>query len=276
MTCPDLLLTDQPYPGLERLKARFHGHAYDPHRHETYAIGVTESGVQAFHYRGAERVSTGGRTLVIHPDELHDGHAREAAGFAYRMLYIDPMLVRSALGECAITPFIPDVVAEDPALAAVLAEAFETFPGALDPLAVPAVIAGLSDALWRRCDRKIGQPRRSDDNTAVKRARAFLDTAIESSVTAEDLERETGTDRFSLARSFRAQIGTSPHRYLIGRRLLRVRAGIAGGLALAEAAVAAGFADQSHMARHFKARFGITPGRYARLLKNGRTARRGS
>jgi hypothetical protein len=65
MTCPDLLLTDQPYPGLERLKARFHGHAYDSHRHETYAIGVTESGVQAFHYRGAERVSTGGRTLVI-------------------------------------------------------------------------------------------------------------------------------------------------------------------------------------------------------------------
>jgi AraC-like DNA-binding protein len=192
------------------------------------------------------------------------------------MLYIDPMLVRSALRECAITPFIPDVVAEDPALAAVLAEAFETFPGALDPLAVPAVIAGLSDALWRRCDRKIGQPRRSDDNTAVKRARAFLDTAIESSVTAEDLERETGTDRFSLARSFRAQVGTSPHRYLIGRRLLRVRAGIAGGLALAEAAVAAGFADQSHMARHFNARFGITPGRYARLLKNGRTARRGS
>jgi AraC-like DNA-binding protein len=247
-----------------------------PTRHETYAIGMTESGVQAFRHRGAERVSTGGRTLVIHPEELHDGHAREAPGFAYRMLYIDPMLVRSALGECAVTPFVPDVVAEDPALAAVLAEAFETFPGALDPLAVPAVIAGLSDALWRRCDRKIGQSRRPDDNAAVKRARAFLDTAIESSVTAEDLERETGTDRFSLARSFRALIGTSPHRYLVGRRLLRVRAGIAGGLALAEAAVAAGFADQSHMARHFKARFGITPGRYARLLKNGRTARRGS
>jgi hypothetical protein len=57
MTCPDLLLTDQPYPGLERLKARFHGPAKDPYRHETYAIGMTESGGQAFRYRGAERVS---------------------------------------------------------------------------------------------------------------------------------------------------------------------------------------------------------------------------
>ena len=123
---------------------------------------MTESGVQAFRYRGAERVSTGGRTLVIHPDELHDGHATEAAGFAYRMLYIDPMLVRSALGECAVTPFVPDVVAEDPALAAVLAEAFETFPGALDPLAVPAVIGGLSDALapLRPQNRPVASPRR--------------------------------------------------------------------------------------------------------------------
>jgi hypothetical protein len=118
-------------------------------------------------------------------------NTREVAGFAYRMLYIDPMLVRSALGVCAITPFVPDAVAEDPALAAVLAEAFETFPGALDPLALPAVVAGLSEALWRRCDRKISKPRRSDDNIAVKRARAFLDTAIESSVT----ERSNGWTR---------------------------------------------------------------------------------
>jgi len=36
---------------------------------------------------------------------------------------------------------------------------------------------------------------------------------------------------------------------------------------LAEAAAAGGFADQSHMTRHFKARFGITPGRYTRLLR---------
>ena len=30
---------------------------------------------QSFRYRGAERVSTSGSALVIHPDGLHDGHA---------------------------------------------------------------------------------------------------------------------------------------------------------------------------------------------------------
>jgi hypothetical protein len=44
-----------------------------------------------------------------------------------------------------------------------------------------------------------------------------------------------------------------------------VKAEIAHGISLADAAYAAGFADQSHMTRHFKSRFGLTPGRYAAL-----------
>ena len=39
-------------PRLERLEAYFGGHAYDPHRHDTYAVGITLAGVQSFHYRG--------------------------------------------------------------------------------------------------------------------------------------------------------------------------------------------------------------------------------
>jgi len=63
------------------------------------------------------------------------------------------------------------------------------------------------------------------------------------------------------------RFGTSPHRYLIGRRLERVKAEIARGCPLAESAYDAGFADQSHMTRHFKARFGLTPGRYLALVR---------
>ena len=37
--------------------------------------------------------------------------------------------------------------------------------------------------------------------------------------------------------------------------------------ALAQAAAAAGFADQSHLTRHFAARFGLTPGRWSTLVR---------
>ena len=38
--------------GVELLKARFGGHAYDRHAHDSYAIGVTLQGRQGFHHRG--------------------------------------------------------------------------------------------------------------------------------------------------------------------------------------------------------------------------------
>ncbi|MGZ5912898.1 MAG: AraC family ligand binding domain-containing protein, partial [Reyranella sp.] len=108
----DQIRFDEPQAGLTRLAARFGGHAYDLHRHETYAVGLTLWGAQSFHYRGALATSRGGQVMVIHPDEAHDGHAGVDDGFAYRMLYVDPASVSAAL-EGKSPPFVPEVVADD-------------------------------------------------------------------------------------------------------------------------------------------------------------------
>ena len=44
--------------GIETLRAHFKGHAYDPHWHDAYLIGFTETGVQQFRCRQARNVST--------------------------------------------------------------------------------------------------------------------------------------------------------------------------------------------------------------------------
>jgi len=267
MSPADFLVLDAPVAGLQRLRARFSGHAYDPHRHETYAVGLTESGIQAFRYRGVEQGSTPWRTIVLHPDELHDGHAVAPGGFVYRMLYVDAALITDALGGGA-PPFVPDAVREDPVLTAALIEAFEGFPARLGTLERAAIVAAVADALLRRAGRTAQSRRIRFPAALLDRARELLDAAAGIAVTAEHLEAATGIDRYVLARGFHARFGTSPHRYLVGRRLRVAQAQIAAGVALAEAATAAGFADQSHMTRHFKARFGVTPGRYAWLLRS--------
>jgi AraC-like DNA-binding protein len=263
----DFITTDDPCPGLQRLRAGFFGHAYDPHRHETYAIGVTECGFQAFRYRGADCVSTTGLTIVLHPDEVHDGHAVAPEGFVYRMLYVDAGLVADALEDGAALPFVPDAVGDDPVLAAALDEAFDGFPESLTTLAGATIVPGIADGLCRRAGQRVTLRPARYYGTRLDRAREALDAASDLAVSAEDLEATTGIDRYSLARAFRARFATSPHRYLVGRRLRCAKEAIAAGLPLAEAAAAAGFADQSHMTRHFKARFGLTPGRYAQLLR---------
>ncbi len=262
----DFLKQDEPAPGFRRLAARFHGHAYDPHRHESYAVGVTLDGVQEFHYRGAVRASRKGQTMVLHPDEAHDGHAGIEDGFTYRMLYVDPAVICAAL-DGATPPFVRDVVARDDELAAIIAEAFEDFPGPLAPMAMDATIARLADALDRRSDRRPRRPGARHSSAAAERARQLLEESTDPAISSIELEQATGLGRYALARAFRAAFGSSPHRYLVARRLARAQRLLAAGASLADAAAGAGFADQSHFTRHFKAHLGLTPGRYISLQR---------
>ncbi len=67
---------------------------------------------------------------------------------------------------------------------------------------------------------------------------------------------------YHFCRQFGRLYGLTPHRYQQVMRLTKARGMIVGGASLAEAAAATGFADQSHLTRHFSARFGLTPGRW--------------
>lgn len=262
----DLIRFDEAHAGLQRLAARFGGHAYDLHRHETYAVGLTLQGAQSFHYRGSLRTSRAGQVMVLHPDEVHDGHAGARDGFDYRMLYLDPAKVGAAL-DGRPPPFVADVVADDPALASLLGEAFVDFPRPLEPIAVDGVVARVADLLAARGDSPARPGRTAKAVRAVSRARDFLVAEATRAVASEELERVSGLDRFALARHFRAAYCTSPHRFQVGRRLDRARRLIAEGLPLSEVAAVAGFADQSHLTRHFSARFGLTPGKWAQLSR---------
>ncbi|PRD45202.1 AraC family transcriptional regulator [Phyllobacterium phragmitis] len=252
-----------PAPGLERMEAFFEGHAYDPHRHDTYAIGYTLNGVQSFDYRGAKMDSTAGKVIVIHPDEVHNGHSGVETGFRYRMLYIEPFMIRDALGERAGSlPFVRDVVADDPRLLAALQPAFDALDNGLEGLEIDQIVVAIADALLAR-DPSAGKHSRSAiSSTAVERARHFLNENFDRVVASEQLEEVTGLDRYALARHFRQQLGTSPYRYLTMRRLDHARRSMRQGAALADAAFSSGFADQSHMTRQFKQAYGMTPGRW--------------
>src|SRR5678816_1741118 len=55
--------------GIERIEAHLLGQAFTPHRHDTYAIGITLSGVQTFRYRGERWYCLPGQCHILHPDE---------------------------------------------------------------------------------------------------------------------------------------------------------------------------------------------------------------
>jgi AraC-like DNA-binding protein len=252
-------------PGIERLEAYFAGHGYDPHRHDTYAIGVTLSGVQLFDYRGTTVHSHLGRAITVHPDEVHDGRAGTDSGFRYRIAYIEPRLIQAALGDKPRPlPFAGAGTTEDARLIRAILPALQDLDRPLEDLQLDQIIAEVAAAL-AALDRSNRQPMLPRANArAVDLARGFLDANAEQMVASEQLEAVTGLDRFALARHFRACLGTSPYRYQVMRRLDRTRRVLQSGASLADAAAASGFADQAHMTRQFKKAYGISPGRWQR------------
>jgi AraC-like DNA-binding protein len=250
-------------PGFERIDAFFRGRAYAPHRHDSYAIGCTMAGVQCFDYGGSTRRSLPGRVVALHPDERHDGRAGTEAGFRYRMLYVEPALLAEALGGRAI-PFLRGGVSADPRLRRAVYLALGDFADPLEELRRSEILAALAAALVATTGGT--EPARlALDSPALTRAREYLRAPHGRPPGNAALERASGLNRWSLARQFRAAYGTSPYRYFAMRRLERARALIRAGAPLAEAALAAGFADQSHLTRQFTRAYGLPPGRWAAL-----------
>ncbi len=257
-----------PRPGFERIEAQFAGHAFDPHRHDTYALGITTEGVQSFGYRGSERHSEKGNVIVLHPDEVHDGHAGGEHGFRYRMLYMEPRLVRDAFGTPNLPlPFVRNPVTRDGALVGAVSSALADIDRPLDELEADQIISDLAAALHAADRSAAGHAGKGCDMPAMARVRECLDGSVEAGVRSQDLETLSGLDRYAIARQFRKCFGTSPYRYLTMRRLDRARELILSGTTLSEAAISCGFADQSHLTRHFKRALGMPPGRWAAMVR---------
>jgi AraC-like DNA-binding protein len=259
-----------PDGGIELLRARFGGRAFARHRHDTYAIGLTEVGVQLFDYRGRVETSRPGQIVVLHPDEPHDGRAGAEGGFGYRIVYVEPALIadaaRAVRGRPTALPFVAEPVLDSPTLARAVAEAFRSPP---EPLALDELVLRLTEGLLGAVGdwRSAGRPRHLD-RAALARAGALLD-GRSTIVRSAELEAVTGLSRYELARQFRALHGTSPYRYSLMRRLDLARTGLRAGARLVDAALAGGFADQAHFTRLFRSAYGVTPGRYVRLHAGG-------
>lgn len=250
-------------PGdIERIEACYFGAAFAAHRHDTYAIGVTPNGVESFDYRGTTRHSLPGQLVILHPDERHDGRAGDENAFRYRTAYIAPADIQSVLGGWSL-PFVADAVSEDRRLQAPVRALLEDYHQPLGQLEYEDLLFELATALLvvAGFSKRISSVNRA----AARCARDYIDARLNSSFSLRDLERAAQHDRWQLSRDFRALFGTSPHRYLIARRLDEARRLLARGGLIGDVAFACGFSDQSHFGRLFKKAYGLTPKTWVKL-----------
>jgi AraC-like DNA-binding protein len=256
---------------IETIHAHFYGHAYDPHWHDSYLVGVTESGIQQFHCGRRRHRSTSGDVFLINPGEIHDGDAPTPDGFSYLALYLEPQwLERELRNLFEKTPAFgqPDfqaTVVVDPHLARAATNAFRVLHTReirmVRQAALDTLLVWLTGQLrWRNLS--VPGPRLP---TVARQVRDFLHAQMNQDIGLEDLVRITGVSRFRLTRAFKAQFGLAPHAYLVQLRLTMARHLLAAGECPAQVAASLGFADQSHLGRWFSRAYRITPAQYGKI-----------
>ena len=239
------------------------------HTHEQFGIGVIERGAQKSH-SGRGMVEAGpGDIITVNPGEVHDGMPIGDAGRAWRMLYFDPALIADAVHDVSggrtkeaefSLPVIRDgaIAARLRALFAVASAPAQGSASTLPEEMLLTVLAGVTRA--RQADATPRVP------ASVLRARELIDDDPAAPITLHDMALQSGLSQFQLLRAFARVTGMTPHAYIVQRRIDIARRLIAGGAALTQAALASGFADQSHMTRTFVRKYGITPNAYARAM----------
>lgn len=241
-------------------------HAFPRHSHEQFGVGLIERGAQrSLSGRGVVEAGAGD-LITVNPGEVHDGSPIGDAGRTWRMLYFDPSLIAETAcdvheGRMRTCEFVHPVLRDDTPV-----EAFRALYQALTAPAAERTELRRDETLAVLVDRLLRE-RPSDDvpaaPAAIRIAREVIDDNPAASVTLAELAHASGLSRYQVVRGFSRAFGLTPHTYLVQRRIDLARHLITGGMPLADAAAASGFADQSHMTRHFVRRFGFPPGALA-------------
>ncbi len=242
--------------------------SFPRHTHDQYGIGVVDVGCHVSHSGKGLVSAEPGNLISVNPGEVHDGRAIENQPRKWRMFYLAPELMtelRAEIldGKAASFSFAAPVMV-DVALRGLFNDAF-AFAALTER--VPCKMA-CDTAILRLVARlgfhsAEGVPFRKARSCSIRRAKEKIDAEPSAPFTLVELAREVGLSRYQLIRGFAGQLGLTPHSYIVQKRLALARRILRANGSPAEAAVASGFCDQSHLARCFVKCFGLTPSGYA-------------
>jgi AraC-like DNA-binding protein len=158
-------------------------------------------------------------------------------------------------------------VLNDPGLAATVGRVFDRLEwgasegGECDDFA--ALVRQLRDtaSVTREC-------RPAVDRRNILAVRDMLTDRPLRSVRLADLASEAKLSQFHFARVFRSEVGLPPYAFFEQVRIAHAHALIHSGHDLTSVAYQLGYADQSHLTRHFRRSSFTTPGRFAQLSRS--------
>ncbi|MGB9177928.1 MAG: AraC family transcriptional regulator [Pyrinomonadaceae bacterium] len=243
------------------------------HWHEEYQLCLIQSGPSELGYRGSRLPTPPASLFMIYPGEVHSNRAYDNAGCSYRTLFVDAELMRGAAievhGKEMGLPFFPTAVVFDKDVLGQYMNLHLALEQPASSLERQVLLLDFLAVLIARFAENRPQPRLfGPERQAVTRARDYLVEHYAENVSLENLARIANLSPFHFNRVFSEQFGMPPHSFQTQLRVSRARMLLREGWTIPQVASETGFADQSHLNRHFKRLAGVTPGQYRLSSKN--------
>lgn len=250
-----------PILGLEAYRFQGLHQTFPGHFHPYYFMGYIQSGHQLTAVCGTEREVGPNTLLLFDPGLVHTCRPAGPESLEYCCLNISPEIMERWVEEVTGKPFLPSFspslipnAPQIPALRALHSHILDREPDLCPEEAFLLLLGSLLEDYAH-----LSPAPESLSSAPVRAAEDFLRANYTRPVSLSELAERNGQSHYQLLRAFSRQTGLTPHSYLINLRVTAAKALLEAGLPPAQAALEVGFADQSHLNRHFKRRFGLTP-----------------
>jgi AraC-like DNA-binding protein len=262
---------DRDLGAVSLLRAEFGTMSFPRHVHSELVIAVTEEGAGRCVTRGVSDVGTSRSIMVFNPGEPHAGGVTGNATWRYRGLYVADATFTGICENIAerpvTTPYFSDSVVRDEQLADLLVRAHRALEERVARLTRESLfLTGIARLLQYHGEPRPPSPNAGSEQGPVRRALDYMQANLAFDLSINDLAACAGLSQFHFVRCFRKVTGLPPHACLTQLRLDQARRLLAAGKLATDVALAVGFYDQSHLIKHFKRTYGITPGQYAAAL----------
>ncbi|MCP8462946.1 AraC family transcriptional regulator [Pseudomonas sp. ZM23] len=253
------------HPGFEVASATLGGHAFERHSHDEFVISANLRGEERVWLDGRSFEAGPGTLTSYNPGQIQGGGVADGQPWQFVSLYVAPEPLAAALGVARVEFERP--AERLPALAVAMADAVERvlcgdgFVRQRGEERLTLLLAEVAQAMGVRLPR---QADAADGRIAELQEWLAADLARQPSL--DEMAAHLGLSKFHLLRSFQRRVGLSPRQWAMQLRTRRAQSLLRVGLPATEVAHVLGFADQSHLNRHFRAAYGLSPGSYQRAL----------
>ena len=229
-------------------------HNFPDHFHEEYTIGASVKGIQKFDIQGKSLIVEPYSIFLIKPHLMHAHYPIADLGWSFKSLYLSTDLMKHLLKGTAMSD--QPILVKDKDL-------FEQYIRIHANKLIPDETL-LADFIRQLSGKAI----QMEEGTAfdlpekIIALKQHLYEQFNQKLRLKHIAKIYQIDKYQLIRQFKQHLGVTPNTYLTILRIEKARKMLNNGYPIVEAALEAGFYDQSHFHHSFLYYTGVTPGNF--------------